>query len=111
MKLTNVETALSHQTQKQGRLKIEKSNLKFYDIDVNRDETPDDSERKVRYFIGNTLGVDCAEMPMERAHRIPSCSRTRPILVQFSHYKHRWWDNECLKPILAKYKTLGKFRA
>lgn len=90
-KLSTVETALSDQARKHEKLESfsRKSNLKFYGIEGEHDETTDISESKVRDFIGKTFGVDCTDMPIERAHRIPSRSGTRPILVQFSHYRHR----------------------
>lgn len=90
-KLTNVENTLSDQIKKQERLESlsRKSDLKFYDVEGDRDESPEESEHKVRDLIGNTLGVDCSNTTTERVHRIPSRTGTRPILVQFTHYKDR----------------------
>ena len=52
-KLQSVETTLSDHVKKQEKLETfsRKNNLKFYDIDGSKNETPEESQRKVCDFV------------------------------------------------------------
>ena len=90
-KLQSVETTLSDHVKKQEKLETfsRKNNLKFYDIDDSKNETPEESQRKVFDFVKTTLEIDTTDIPIERAHRIPTRFGNIPIIMQFTHYKHR----------------------
>ena len=42
-----------------------------------------------RIIVHCTLEIDPTDIPIERAHIIPTRFGNRPIIMQFTHYKHR----------------------
>ena len=90
-KLQSVETTLSAHVKKKEKLETlgRKNNPKFNDIDDSKNETPEESQRKVFDSVKTTLAIDTTDIPIERAHRIPTRFGNIPIIMQFTHYKHR----------------------
>ena len=78
-----------------------RQNLKFYNIQEDKGETWDETERKVRNYVQNELGLDCAEINIERAHRLQAKFKPRPVIVKFSFYKDK-------ERIFQKYRHLMK---
>ena len=66
-----------------------RDNLKFYGISEEPGETWDQSEEKIRNYLSNELNIDEPRIKIERAHRLPSKSSPRPIIVKFSHFKDK----------------------
>ena len=66
-----------------------KSNIKCHGITDNPDATPEQFQEKVFDFVKDTLGIDTMEITTERAHRLPSWTENPPIIVQFTHIRHR----------------------
>ena len=66
-----------------------KYKLKFHGITGNPDETPEQAQKKVFDFVKDTLGIDTVDVTTERDHRLPSRTGNRPIIVQFTHIRHR----------------------
>ena len=61
-----------------------RQNLKFYNIPEDRGETWDESERNIKDYIQNELGIDGNSVSVERAHRIQVRFQPRPIIAKFS---------------------------
>ena len=85
----------NEQLEAQSRLE----NLKFYGVNEDEGETWDQSETKIRDYLSQELGLDEASMKIERAHRLPSKSKPRPIIVKFPHFKDK---DQVLKKYRAK---------
>ena len=64
-------------------------NLKLYDVDDIKIEIPEESQRKIYDFVKTTLEIDTTDIPIERAHTIPTRLGNISIVMQFTHYKHR----------------------
>jgi regulator of replication initiation timing len=77
-----------------------RKNLKFYDIDQNQNESPEETERKVKKAVKD-LDIDDSKIKIERAYRLPSRSSPSPILVEFSSLKTR---DEIIKSFKDKRK-------
>ena len=78
---------------KERQIKLEchdrRNNLLFGNI---LESTPENCEEKVRYFIKNTLGLDCESVKFEIIHRLgvnANKGRSRPIVAQFCYFKGR----------------------
>ena len=72
-----------------------RSNIKFFGIKDSEDESPNDTERKLRQFLKKEMQIsndDLEEMQFERVHRIP----THPIPGKITNKK------EQARPIIAK---------
>ena len=78
-------------------------NLKFYNVPESQKETWEESERKVRHYISETLHMDDTRISIERAHRLPANNKPRPIIVKFSFFKDK-------DRILQEFKNLKKER-
>ena len=66
-----------------------RDNLRFYGFEDKRGETWEESENVIRSYISNDLNINDSNIQIERAHRIPSKSTPRPVIVKFSFYKDR----------------------
>ena len=66
-----------------------RDNLRFYGFEDKQGETWEESENKVRSYIVNDLNIEESSIQIERAHRIPSKTSPRPLIVKFSFYKDR----------------------
>ena len=66
-----------------------RDNLRFYGFDDKQDETWEESENTIRSYIANELNLFESSVQIERAHRIPSKTSPRPVIVKFSFYKDR----------------------
>ena len=66
-----------------------RENLKFYGLNDEQGETWEQSEVKVREYLTQELNMNVSDMGIERAHRLPSRSSPRPIIVKFSHFKDK----------------------
>lgn len=66
-----------------------RDNLRFYGFEDKQGETWEESENKVRSYIANDLNIEESSIQIERAHRIPSKTSPRPLIVKFSFYKDR----------------------
>ena len=64
-------------------------------------ETWEQSEQIVRDYIRDELQLDDTDIRIERAHRLYSKNKPRPLIVKFSFYK----DKEI---VLKKYRELTK---
>ena len=80
-----------------------RENLKFHGVNEDEDETWDQSETKIRDYLTTVLEIDETSMKIERAHRLPSKSKPRPIIVNFSHFKDK-------DEVLRKYRAKSKER-
>ena len=78
-----------------------RENLKFINIPESGRETWEESENKVRKFLKEKLDQDETAISIERAHRLPSPSKPRPIIVKFSHFKDK-------DRVLQQYKSLKR---
>ena len=56
-----------------------------------------ETEQNVRDYIRNDIDLDERDINIERAHRLPSKEKPRPVIVKFSFYKDR-------EKILKTYK-------
>ena len=66
-----------------------RENLRLYGIPEDKDETWEETENKVIQYIDSSLEMNSANLSMERAHRIKSTDRPRPIIAKFSFYKEK----------------------
>ena len=66
-----------------------RDNLKFYGLSEEMNESWEQSETKIRNYISSELGMDDTNIKIERAHRLPSRSRPRPIIAKFSYFKDK----------------------
>ena len=80
---------------------IRRENLRFFDIPETPKETWDQSEERVRGYISETLGIDDSSIKIERAHRLPSKSSPRPLIVRFSFFKDK-------DRVLKRYREIRK---
>ena len=78
-----------------------RENLKFFNIPESDRETWEESENKIRKFLKENLDQDETAISIERAHRLPSPSKPRPIIVKFSHFKDK-------NRVLQQYKSLKR---
>ena len=84
-----------------------RENLKFHGINEDENETWDQSETKIRDYLVTELELDGANIKIERAHRLPSKSKPRPIIVKFSHFKDK---DEVLKSTALNVRSERKLR-
>ena len=97
---TNSLNAKHEQLESQSR----RQNLIFYDMKESPKETWEQSEQSVRDYIRDELHMDDSDIKIERAHRLYSKDKPRPLIVKFSFYK----DKECvLKNIVNSPKKLA----
>ena len=79
-----------------------RSNIKFLGIKDCEDESPSDTERKLRQFLKKEMQIsndDLEEMQFERVHRIPTQpsaekstnkkEQARPIIAKVSFFKDK----------------------
>ena len=87
----HLETRAQEPESRKERLEAQscRDNLRFYGFEDKRGETWEESENVIRSYISNELDLEESNIQIERAHRIPSKSSTRPIIVKFSFYKDR----------------------
>lgn len=84
-----VRTTEAERKNEQLEAQSRRDNLKFHGIKEDRGETWEQSEGKVREYLSAELNMDVRDMKIERAHRLPSRSSPRPLIVKFSHFKDR----------------------
>ena len=89
--VAHLETRAQEAESKNERLEAQsrRDNLRFYGFEDKRGETWEESENVIRSYISNELDLEESNIQIERAHRIPSKSSPRPIIVKFSFYKDR----------------------
>ena len=66
-----------------------RENLKFYNIQESGKESWAASENKMREYLTYDLHIDESKISIERAHRIGSQNKPRPVIVKFSFYKDK----------------------
>ena len=90
--------------QKNERLEAQsrRENLKFYGIPESAKESWEESEEKVRKYISEELDINERQIKIERAHRMGSKSKPKPIIVKFSFFKDK---DEVLKTYRQKQKA------
>ena len=66
-----------------------RKNLSFYGMAVERDDSWEGTENMIRDYINKVLEIDQSTMSIERAHRIQSLEKPRPVIVKFSFYKDK----------------------
>ena len=76
-----------------------RQNLKFYNMSELVGETWEQTEKKVRDYIQNDLGIDSGSLLIERAHRLPGKFKPRAVIVKFSFYKEK-------ERVLQKYREV-----
>ncbi|MCG8044708.1 MAG: hypothetical protein N0E48_03320 [Candidatus Thiodiazotropha endolucinida] len=98
-----LETRVKETEMKNERIEAQsrRENLKFYGVDDDSNETWDQSEQKIRTYLRDGLEIDDVNIKIERAHRLPSKSSPRPIIVKFSHFKDK---DQVLKTYRIKRK-------
>ena len=74
-------------------------NLKFYNMSESVEETWEQTEKKVRDYIENDLGIDSGSLLIERAHRLLGKFKPRAVIVKFSFYKEK-------ERVLQKYREV-----
>ena len=102
-RVESLETELQASEEKRERLEAQsrRENLRFYGIPEDKDETWEDTENKVRHYIDSNLEINATNLSIERAHRIQSTEKPRPIIVKFSFYKEK-------EKILKSYREKRK---
>ena len=100
-----LETKVLETERKNEQLEAQsrRENLKFYGVDEDQNETWEQSETKVRDYLSNELDMNETDIKIERAHRLPSKSKPRPIIVKFSYFKDK-------DAVLRKYRAKRKER-
>ena len=78
-----------------------RQNLRFFGLDEAENETWDQTEEKVRTFIKNELKIDESKILIERAHRLHSKMKPRPLIVKFSFFKDK-------ENVLKRYRLIQK---
>ena len=81
-----------------------RNNLRFIGIKAKsgaESKTWEESERKVKVFLQEKLGLDTEEITIERAHRIGKKAEGKRMIIiaKFLNYKQR-------EKVLNKYKEL-----
>ena len=84
------------------------SNVNFFGIKDTEDESPSDTERKLKLFLKREMQIsnkDLEEMQFERVHSIPthpidgkSTNKVMPIIAKVSFFK----DKELIKSHIKK---------
>ena len=89
--VVNLETRVKEAEKKNENLEAQsrRENLKFYGIEDDRRETWEQTELKTRNYLTTQLDIDESNIQVERAHRLPSRSNPRPVIVKFSHFKDK----------------------
>ena len=89
--VVNLETRVKEAEKKNENLEAQsrRENLKFYGIEDDRRETWEQTELKTRNYLTTQLDIDESNIQIERAHRLPSRSNPRPVIVKFSHFKDK----------------------
>lgn len=87
----HLETRTKETEMKNEQIEVQsrRENLKFYGIEDDRNETWEESERKVRQYLSDELQIDETNIQIERAHRIASKSTPRAIITKFSYFKDK----------------------
>ena len=87
----SLETRIQDTEKKNEQLEAQsrRENLKFHGIGEDINGTWDQSETKIRKYFSDELGIDDTNIKSERAHRLPSKSKPRPVMVKFSHFKDK----------------------
>ncbi|MEW8544972.1 MAG: hypothetical protein AB2693_15715 [Candidatus Thiodiazotropha sp.] len=86
-----LESKLKDSEEKRERLEAQsrRENLRFYGMSEDRDESWEGTENKIRDYISKDLEMDQSTISIERAHRIQSSEKPRPVIVKFSFYKDK----------------------
>lgn len=84
--VTELENAARKYELKTDKLAAQsrRDNLRFFSIDEAVNETWKESEQKVRDYIQRALELDGADISIDRAHRLPGKSKSRPLIAKFS---------------------------
>ena len=90
-----------------------RSNIKFFGIKDNDEESPSDTEETLRHFLTKEMKIprgDVDKIEFERVHRIPTKPSTekkpnpRPIIAKVSFYQ----DKELIKSHIKNLKKGSK---
>ena len=84
--VNELEQSTSSLNEKHEQLESQsrRQNLIFYDINELPKETWEQSEQLVRDYIHDELHLDDSDIKIERAHRLYSKNKPRPLIVKFS---------------------------
>ena len=87
----NLETRMNETEKRNEQLEAQsrRENLKFYGLTDDKAETWEQSEEKIRSYLSTELHIEERSIKIERAHRLPSKSSPRPVIVKFSHFKDK----------------------
>ena len=102
-KVTTLEAELKFSQPKCEQLEAQsrRENLRLYGMEEKQNETWEETAQNVRDYIRKDLDMDERDINIERAHRLPSKEKPRPVIVKFSFYKDR-------EKILKTYKQKKK---
>ena len=105
-KVENLEEQLKVSEERCEKLEAQsrRENLRFYGFEDKKDETWEETEEKVRQYIGADLELDPSRISIERAHRIQAKETPRPVIVKFSFFKDK---EKVLKQYREKRKQLA----
>ena len=79
-----------------------RENLKFFNVSETRqNESWEETVNKIRQYLTEELEMDPNNTGIEWAHRLPSKTSPRPIIVKFSFYKTK-------ETVLRKYREKAK---
>ena len=66
-----------------------RENLKFFNVPESDRESWTESKNMIRKYLKDDLKFDESKISIERAHRLHSKSKPRPLIVKFSFYKDK----------------------
>ena len=104
-KVTKLESELKQSQRKCEQLEAQsrRENLRLYGLEERPNETWEETEQNVRDYIRKDLEIDESGVQIERAHRLSSKEKPRPVIVKFSFYKDR---DKILKTYKQKKKQI-----
>ncbi len=98
---TKQQLIYEHEARLRQECQSRRSNLKFYGIPEEVNDTDDKTEHSILTIIMEKLRLNVDDMRIERCHRMGwKGNQTRPIIVKFSFYKDRelvWMQKKNLK--------------
>ena len=90
-KVTKLESDLKVSEERRQHLEAQSrcENLHIYGLLEEKNETWEDTESKVREYIGRDLEMNEASISIEKAHRIQGSEKPQPVIIKFSFHKDR----------------------
>ena len=109
-RVEKLELHLKSSEEKREKLEAQsrRENLRFHGIPEDRNETWEETEEKVKEYIGKDLELNPTSISIERAHRLQGTEKPRPVIVKFSFFKDK---EKILKSYREKRKLLNEREA